>query len=67
LVVDGQAGPAEQMLKRLSSFLRGGLAADPFDEIELGTEIEQQRLYLPIGSPSASTSRPVSKTRSSRP
>ena len=48
LVVDGKTAPAELMLKRLSSFLRGGLAADPYDEIELRTEIAQQLLYLEI-------------------
>jgi two-component system LytT family sensor kinase len=48
LVVDGRADAAELMIRRLSAFLRAGLVADPFEEVELGTEIEQQCLYLEI-------------------
>lgn len=48
LVVENQPTKAELMIRRLSTFLRGGLATDPLISIPLAAEIAQQRLYLEI-------------------
>ncbi len=48
LVSGGHAEAAEQMIGRLSAFLRAGLATDPLDSITLEAELAQQRLYLEI-------------------
>ena len=48
LVLDGRAAPAERMIRKLSTFLRSGLASDPLADIPLETEISQQSAYLDI-------------------
>ena len=48
LSLDGKAEIAEQMLVRLSAFLRSGLETDPLDEVRLEDEIKLQQLYLEI-------------------
>ena len=48
LVLDGNQRLAEEMLRKLSGFLRQGLAGDPLDDIALELEAEHQRLYLDI-------------------
>ena len=48
LVLDGNSRLAELMLRKLSGFLRQGLAGDPLDDIPLDQEVEHQRLYLDI-------------------
>jgi len=48
LMLDGNSRLAELMLRKLSGFLRQGLAGDPLDDIALDQEVEHQRLYLDI-------------------
>ena len=48
LVLDGRGEEAERMLRRLSDFLRGGLSADPLEDISLEEEVAQQLVYLDI-------------------
>ena len=48
LVLDERGEEAESMLRRLSDFLRGGLSADPLEDISLEEEVAQQLVYLDI-------------------
>lgn len=48
LVLDGRTAAAEATLLALSDFLRATLSRDPLRDIELGAELELQRLYLDI-------------------
>jgi len=48
LVLARRIEDAELMLRRLSDFLRGGLAVDPLTDVELKDELAQQKLYLDI-------------------
>ena len=48
LVLDGNSRLAETMLRKLSGFLRQGLAGDPLDDVPLEQEVQHQRLYLDI-------------------
>lgn len=48
LILDKDTEKAEEMVTRLASFLRLGLAADPTRKIPLGLEIRLQRSYLEI-------------------
>ncbi len=48
LVATGQNGPAERMLRNLSTFLRSSLTLDPMEDVTLAEEIAFQHLYLDI-------------------
>ena len=48
LILDKQTELAEEMVEKLATFLRLGLAADPKAKIPLALEIELQRSYLDI-------------------
>ena len=48
LILDGQNAIAEEMVMRLSDFLRASLANDPLLDVRLADEIALQRLYLNI-------------------
>ena len=48
LVLEKRSAESEQMIERLSAFLRTALEDDPADEVTLATEIANQRLYLEI-------------------
>jgi hypothetical protein len=48
LVLDRRTADSEQMIDRLSAFLRTALDDNPADETTLATEIANQRLYLEI-------------------
>lgn len=48
LSLDGHAKEAENMLVKLSGFLRAGLARDPLEEVPLEEEIGLQQLYFDI-------------------
>ncbi|NNC48205.1 MAG: histidine kinase [Sphingomonas sp.] len=48
LVLDERGKEAESILRRLSEFLRGGLSADPLEDIPLEEEVAQQLVYLDI-------------------
>jgi two-component system LytT family sensor kinase len=48
LILDGKKARAEEMVGKLSHFLRLGLAADPNQKIRLSAEIELQRTYLEL-------------------
>jgi two-component system LytT family sensor kinase len=48
LILDGKMLPAEEMVMKLSGFLRLGLAADPNDKIPLSSEIQLQQAYLEL-------------------
>jgi LytS/YehU family sensor histidine kinase len=48
LVLDRRTADSEQMIDRLSAFLRTALDDSPADETTLATEIANQRLYLEI-------------------
>lgn len=48
LVLDGRDSQAERMIRRLSSFLRRGIAEDPLGEVILDREIALQQDYLAI-------------------
>lgn len=48
LMLDRRIDDAELMLRKLSDFLRGGLAVDPLSDVPLQDEVAQQRLYLDI-------------------
>ena len=48
LVLDNQPQAAERMIRKIADFLRSGLASDPFDDVSLRSEVEQQSVYLDI-------------------
>ncbi|GAA4746827.1 hypothetical protein GCM10023264_10620 [Sphingomonas daechungensis] len=48
LMLDGNARVAETMLRKLSGFLRQGLAGDSLDDVQLQHEVDHQRLYFDI-------------------
>ncbi len=48
LILDGKAAEADDMVSKLSQFLRMGLAVDPSERITLKRELALQRAYLEI-------------------
>ena len=48
LILDGKMSAAEEMLMKLSSFLRMGLIAQPSERIPLSSEVQFQQAYLEL-------------------
>jgi two-component system, LytTR family, sensor kinase len=48
LVLDDKPKAAESMIRKIGDFLRRGLASDPFKDVTLRSEVEQQQAYLEI-------------------